>query len=114
MLTCCSPWMPCVKSGIVTSGGTVRYEMMEAMTMTNCPRCQSDKIIPNVFIEDRGMSNVPWRLSVRVDEKPEAVIFKGRHTNALRAWICGGCGYAELYVSNPKELYEAYTKAQQR
>jgi hypothetical protein len=82
--------------------------------MNRCPKCQSDKIIPNVFIEDKGMGNIPWNLGVRVDEKPNAVIFKGRHTDTLTARICGECGFAELYVSNPHELYEAFTKTQER
>lgn len=81
------------------------------MRTTVCSRCGSNRIIPEVMIEDRGMSDVPWELAVRVDEKPHAVLFKGRHSESLRAWICGGCGYTELYVSNTEELYIAYSKA---
>ena len=81
------------------------------MKPTTCSKCHSEKIIPNVFIEDKGMSNVPWSLSVRVDEKPDAIVFKGRHTDTLRAWLCGECGFTELYVENPQQLYAAYTKA---
>jgi predicted nucleic-acid-binding Zn-ribbon protein len=84
------------------------------MPATTCPKCGSNKTIPEVFIEDRGMSNVPWSLSVRVDEKPDAFLFKGRHTDALRAWICGECGFTELYVQNPQAVYAAYASARAR
>jgi predicted nucleic-acid-binding Zn-ribbon protein len=84
------------------------------MKPTTCPKCRSQKIIPDVSIEDRGMSNVPWNLSVRVEEKPDALLFKGRHTDILKAWVCGECGYTELYVENPQALYAAYTKALER
>ncbi|MFN2513245.1 MAG: hypothetical protein ABR568_17710 [Pyrinomonadaceae bacterium] len=48
------------------------------------------------------------QLSVEIYEKPDAMIFKGTHEGALTASICGECGYTELYVENPQELYSAY------
>jgi predicted nucleic-acid-binding Zn-ribbon protein len=78
------------------------------MNQTNCSKCQSNKIIPNVHIRDYGDYNSNNQLSVEVYEKPDAIIFKGAHPGALNAWICGECGYTELYVENPQELYLAY------
>ncbi|MEK6283670.1 MAG: hypothetical protein AABN95_25225 [Acidobacteriota bacterium] len=74
----------------------------------NCSKCQSNKVIPNVHIRDYGdyMSNN--QLSVEIYEAPDAMIFKGTHEGGLNAWICGECGYTELYVENPRELYSAY------
>ena len=74
----------------------------------NCSKCQSNKIISNVHIRDYGdyMSNN--QLSVEIYEKPDAMIFKGTHEGALTAWICGECGYTELYVENPQALYSTY------
>jgi hypothetical protein len=46
-----------------------------------------------------------------VCENPGALLFKGAHRGALRAAICGRCGHAELYVSNPRELLEAYKRS---
>ena len=84
------------------------------MRLKTCPKCDSERIIPDVYVEDKGMSNVPWSLSVRVDEKPDALVFKGRHKTALEARICGECGFAELYAEDPQALYAAYAKASER
>ncbi|HTG36181.1 MAG TPA: hypothetical protein VLB76_24945 [Thermoanaerobaculia bacterium] len=48
------------------------------------------------------------RLGVKVFEHPEALAFKGAHAAGLRSRMCGECGYVELYVENPQELYSAY------
>ena len=74
----------------------------------NCSNCKSNKMIPNVHIRDYGdyMSNN--QLSVEIYENPDAMIFKGAHEGALNAWICGECGYTELYVEKPQELYTVY------
>jgi ribosomal protein S27AE len=72
----------------------------------NCPRCQSEKIIPDVQIIDRAGHVI--RLGVKVFEHPEALVFKGTHAADLRARVCGECGYVESYVENPQELYSAY------
>jgi predicted nucleic-acid-binding Zn-ribbon protein len=74
--------------------------------MNNCPKCQSDKIIPDVQIIDRAGHVI--RLGVKVFEHPEALVFKGAHAADLRSRVCGGCGYVESYVENPQELYSAY------
>ena len=75
----------------------------------NCSKCQSEKMISNVHVRDYAdlMSVTP--LSVEIYEKPEAMIFKGTsYETPLKAWICGECGYTELYVENPQQLYSTY------
>jgi predicted nucleic-acid-binding Zn-ribbon protein len=72
----------------------------------NCPKCQSDKVIPDVQIIDRAGHVI--RLGVKVFEHPEALVFKGAHAADLRSRVCGECGYVESYVENPQELYSAY------
>ena len=74
--------------------------------MKNCPKCQSEKTIPNVRIVD--LAGHTLRLGVRVFEHPEAFAFKGAHATDLRSRVCGECGYVEFYVENPQELYSAY------
>ena len=74
--------------------------------MNNCPRCQSEKIIPDVQIIDRTGHMI--RLGVKVFEHPEALVFKGAHAADLRSQVCGECGYVESYVEDPQELYSAY------
>jgi hypothetical protein len=77
-----------------------------------CPRCNSDRLIPDVRIVDRGDYNSARDLSVEVYEKPDALIFKGTHPGELKATICADCGNAELTVTNASDLYETFLKAQ--
>jgi hypothetical protein len=74
-----------------------------------CPKCGSVEVIPHVRIvaqTHRGKTD----LLVEVYEHPGALLFKGTHAGALTARICGMCGFAELFVSNPQELLAAYRK----
>jgi predicted nucleic-acid-binding Zn-ribbon protein len=75
-----------------------------------CPKCQSAKIIPNVrIILDRNY-NVVGDLSVEIYENPDALFFKGAHQGKLQARICGQCGYTELCLENPAQLFAAYQR----
>jgi len=76
-----------------------------------CPKCSSDKIIPEVRIIDRNAHSSVEDLCFEIYENPHALLFRGTHRGALRAWICGACGYTELYVDYPGELYEVYRSA---
>ena len=78
---------------------------------TACAKCGSEKIIPQVRIRDLADYNMPSALSVAVDENPEAIFFKETFTDALTARVCGECGHAELYVTQPRELYAAYERS---
>lgn len=75
--------------------------------MNRCPKCQSDKIMSDVRIVDRAGHMI--KLGVKVFEHPEALVFKGGHAADLLSWVCGECGYVEIYVDNPQELYAAYS-----
>lgn len=76
-----------------------------------CLKCDSTDVISRVRIMDRGESAV-GDLQVVVPEKPDALFFQGRQYGTLYAWICGFCGFTELYVSGPAELLAAYRKSQ--
>lgn len=47
-------------------------------------------------------------LTLVIYENPDALIFKGSHEGTLYARVCGECGYTELFLDNPRELYEIY------
>lgn len=79
-----------------------------------CPKCSATTIMPNVDIVDHGAYSIEHQLQVKLYAKPDATFFRDAQYNMIRAWICGTCGYAELYVDNPQALYEAYQEAQQR
>lgn len=76
----------------------------------NCPKCHSHKILRNARVIDRNGDYSDGKLSVRIDRKPEALLFKGSETFDLSACICGECGYAELYAANPAELWRSGEK----
>lgn len=69
-----------------------------------CPKCKSGGIVPNVEAVDSSS------LSIRV--YGEAGGYNGRaHNFPVRAWVCGACGYTELYVSQPQAVLRAYQQA---
>lgn len=86
------------------------------MTVTACPRCGSDKVIPDLPLHDHygdwGMSDRP--IEVEVHGEPTALFMKNTATGALFVRVCGECGHAELYVRNPRELYDRFLKAKGR
>ncbi len=77
----------------------------------SCPKCESNRIIPNAHINSPGQYG--GNLYIPVSEHPEAHLFKATHIGKLRAWICGNCGFTELYVENHAELYDAYEASRQ-
>jgi hypothetical protein len=71
-------------------------------------------VIPNVYVLDLGHGNRPHNLKVVVDENPDAWLFKGEVQSSLKAWVCGACGYTELYAQDPAALLAAYRKHAER
>lgn len=78
-----------------------------------CRACGSRKIIPNVQVLDQG-DNSDGCLQVVFYGDPQALIFKDRMYGQLRAWICGECGYTELRVSNPEQLYLKFLETREQ
>jgi len=74
-----------------------------------CPKCGSNEVIPQVRIIDSSTTG-QTDLKVEIQADPNARIFKEPHQDELAAWICGDCGYTELYVMNPKYLLSAHKK----
>ena len=81
------------------------------MRKGTCPKCNSVKILRNVRVIDRNGDYPDKRLSVRLERKPGALLFKGVETFDLSACICGECGYTELFAENPVELWRAGEKS---
>ena len=74
-----------------------------------CSKCGSSMVIPSVPIADRGHGNglLPW--TAYISEKPGA-LFSKTHFFKIRAWICGECGYTELYADAPNEVASSYQR----
>ena len=78
-----------------------------------CPKCGSSNIMSGVKIVDRyHLAGLEQNLSLKVEEEPNALVFKGSLEKPLRAQVCGGCGFTEFYVSDPAELWATYVKGQ--
>ncbi|MHC1699306.1 MAG: hypothetical protein AB9919_14820 [Geobacteraceae bacterium] len=82
------------------------------MKRKQCPKCNSGKFIHNVRVIDRNGEYQDMSLSVRVERKPDALLFKGSKDFELKAFICGECGYAELYAADPDKLWQAYISSE--
>ncbi len=80
----------------------------------NCPKCDSTDVIPGVTIPDHFNMTHAMHLSLKVSENPGAFLFKGTKSSKLRAYVCGSCGYSELYVDDPRLLWEVYEKRSKR
>jgi predicted nucleic-acid-binding Zn-ribbon protein len=79
-------------------------------TDLSCAKCGSAKIVPRARVTELA-GDYRGEISVGVDERPEALVFKGnKHVN-VHARVCGECGYSELYVDDPAGLYESYLKS---
>jgi hypothetical protein len=76
-----------------------------------CVCCGSNKIIPDVRIEDYFGRTGESYTQVRIHGVPQAWFFKDSARGKLSVWICGECGHAELQVSNFRDLYAKYEKA---
>ena len=66
-----------------------------------CPKCESNEIVEEVRVVDHAHHSY---LSLEVDEKPDAIVFKRTHSTKLSAWVCSAYGFVELYAQDPKEL----------
>ena len=76
-----------------------------------CAKCGNSQIIPGARVAcnvQGGDQNV----KLRIDSQPGALIFKQAQRSALRASICGKCGYTEFFADDPASLYTAYLESQ--
>jgi hypothetical protein len=79
------------------------------MELNTCPKCQSNKIIPDTRIVDYAHANAKRNLSIQI-KTSDKLLFNTFEKGDLTANICGSCGYVELSVNNPHRLWEAYLK----
>jgi ribosomal protein S27AE len=71
-----------------------------------CPKCGSARIIQQVHVMDRSDSGA-GSLSLRRGARALGGWLKLPRSFPLDAWVCGACGYTELYVREPAELLAA-------
>ena len=75
------------------------------MKRTNkCPKCGSSDIIVDAKAIDRSDYGVEAELSLATFRKPDAIMFKGKSTTTVSAYVCGDCGYVEFYADSPQDV----------
>jgi predicted nucleic-acid-binding Zn-ribbon protein len=72
-----------------------------------CPKCQSQNIIRGARVDALGDSVSLVRVSVL---RARRSLFFPRRASRVRAWMCGDCGYMELYADEPGRLAEEARK----
>jgi predicted nucleic-acid-binding Zn-ribbon protein len=70
-----------------------------------CPKCKSTKVIADARVRDRGdFANMAHELQISTYRNPDAMIFKEARLSTVSAWVCGDCGFVELYADSPRTL----------
>ena len=72
--------------------------------MSTCPKCGAAEILEGVRIEPVGGG----AQEVRATVAPTSGMVRKTTGSKLRAWICGECGFTELYVEEPATLAERW------
>ena len=70
-----------------------------------CPKCGHTEILGGVRIKVVSGGSVD---DVRAVVTPTSGMFRQQTASELRAWVCAGCGFAELYVGEPAMLAERW------
>ena len=64
-----------------------------------CVQCNSENILENVKVVDRGHYDGKHEMILEVYENPDALIFKSAHSGVVKANICVDCGYVMFSIS---------------
>ena len=79
------------------------------MPPTTCAKCGSSNLVPNlpVFAD---VSEPPIRVELHQPEPATRPFVWMRDTQRsfFHATVCGACGYAELYATEPAKLLAAF------
>ena len=79
--------------------------------MKSCTQCGSDKIIDDAKIEDRLTADRRGPLEVLIGYRSVGALLPDRPERfALRARVCGECGFAEMFVADPAKAWAAWKK----
>ncbi|MEO5917908.1 MAG: hypothetical protein ABIS50_26985 [Luteolibacter sp.] len=63
-----------------------------------CPKCSSSDIIADAKALDRSPYESSQEFTLATFSNPKAAFFKGQQTTPVSAWVCGDCGFVELYA----------------
>jgi predicted nucleic-acid-binding Zn-ribbon protein len=78
------------------------------MSYHRCPKCASTQMVDGAWVAPAQGT----RVVVGVDRHPDRGALPRPMSTQVHASVCGACGYVELYANQPRELYEAYRRAE--
>ncbi len=78
------------------------------------PKCDSTRLATDIRVGDLGDGNYSRELSLEIQERPEALIFKRTQRYPLKATVCGDCGFTEFYASYPADLLKVHEEQKRR
>lgn len=73
----------------------------------NCPKCQSPKRVRGVRFDERPHHGGVTNTHLEIKVNPETRFQEGAQRFTIEADVCGECGYIELFVQKPAELWRA-------
>jgi ribosomal protein S27AE len=77
-----------------------------------CAACGSERIIPlaTVTNDAQGLGRAyQGEPMIVINTNPHAGIFAQRYVlSRIHAWVCGECGYMQLFADDPQMLHAAY------
>lgn len=75
-----------------------------------CSKCNSSQMMDGAYIAN---ADGP-RLVVGVASHPDRGRLPRPVSTQVHVSVCGSCGYVELWANQPREMYEAYQRAERR
>lgn len=75
-----------------------------------CNSCESNKLMTNLSVVDKGDAGVKHELAIESFNKPDGLLFKGTIRHPIKANVCGSCGKVDFKVHNHLELWNNYQK----
>jgi predicted nucleic-acid-binding Zn-ribbon protein len=72
-----------------------------------CPKCNSRHVVPGLPVHPDSTHTAYCRITAPAD-KAKLLQRVGSVKSELYAWICGACGYTELYATQHAELAAGY------
>jgi predicted nucleic-acid-binding Zn-ribbon protein len=71
-----------------------------------CPKCGSTEILEGVGLNPLGEGGPDGIIAFRLEET--SGFLKKSTRVEVKAWICGACGYSEIYAADPTKLAERW------
>jgi len=68
-----------------------------------CPKCKATDVVADVQL----CPPMQGELRAVIDTHTIAFIIQGQEAQPMRAWVCGKCGFTELYATHPDRILAA-------